>query len=159
MRMDEFGRPLPSPAPDGYRNPSLAADAACIREVDGRKQILLITRKMEPSKGKLALPGGFVDYNEDPEDAALRELSEECGIGGKLSKVICVRGDPARDPRKHVVTIVYLVWAESEPTAGDDAADAAWYDLEETLEMPLDNWAFDHHTVVEMVRDSINESQ
>ena len=144
---------LPPPGPDGYRNPALAADAACIRMVDGRKQILLIVRGMEPSKGRLALPGGFVDYNEDPEDAVLRELKEECGITGELGSVVCVRGDPARDPRKHVVTIVYLVDADEEPIAGDDAAEAAWHDLDGCLEYPLDRWAFDHHEVVRMVRE------
>lgn len=151
--MDRFGRDLPEAAPDGYRNPSLAADAACVRTIDGRKQILLITRAMQPSRGRLALPGGFVDYNEDPEDAAIRELEEECGISGSIIDVVCVRGDPARDPRKHVVTIVYLVNAEGEPTAGDDAAEAAWFGLDECLRLPLEQWAFDHHEVVQMVRD------
>ena len=157
MKMDEFGRDLPEPAPDGYRNPSLAADAACVRTVDGRKQILLITRAMEPSKGRLALPGGFVDYNEDPEDAAIRELLEECGISGTVIDVVCVRGNPERDPRKHVVTIVYLVDAEGEPTAGDDAAEAAWFDLDECLRLPFEQWAFDHHEVVQMVRDKASQ--
>jgi 8-oxo-dGTP diphosphatase len=149
--MDEFGRPLPNPAADGYHNPSLAADSACTRVVDEKLQVLLITRGMEPSKGKLALPGGFVDYNENPEDAAIRELKEECGIVGEVVEVLCVRGDPARDPRKHVVTIVYLVSANAEPIAGDDAADAAWFDLDECLGFPAERWAFDHHEVVSML--------
>jgi len=157
MKMDEFGRPLPEAAPDGYRNPSLAADAACIRTVEDRKQILLITRAMEPSKGRLALPGGFVEYNEDPEDAAIRELKEECGIAGSIVDVVCVRGDPTRDPRKHVVTVVYLVDAEDEPDAGDDAAEAAWFDLDECLHLPLEQWAFDHHEVVLIVRDKVTQ--
>jgi 8-oxo-dGTP diphosphatase len=153
--MDEFARPVPAPGPDGYRNPSLATDAACLRTVDGRQEILLITRAHQPSKGRLALPGGFVDYNEDPENAVLRELHEECGIDGRLGEVVCVRGDPARDPRKHVVTIVYIVHSEQQPTAGDDAATAVWYGLEECLGFADERWAFDHHAVVTIVQEKI----
>ena len=145
--MDRFGRDLPEAAPDGYRNPSLAADAACVRTLEGRKQILLITRAMQPSRGRLALPGGFVDYNEDPEDAAIRELEEECGISGSIIDVVCVRGDPARDPRKHVVTIVYLVNAEGEPTAGDDAADAKFWPIDSILDGEL-QMAGDHQQII-----------
>ena len=69
----------------------------------------MITRGRDPFKGCYAFPGGFVDYGEDPEDACIRELQEECGIKGYKPELICVAGKPDRDPRKHVVSIVYHV--------------------------------------------------
>ena len=69
----------------------------------------MITRGRDPFKGCYAFPGGFVDYGEDPEDACIRELQEECGIKGYQPELICVAGKPDRDPRKHVVSIVYHV--------------------------------------------------
>ena len=86
-------------------------------------EILMITRNLSPGQGLLALPGGFVDYGEDPEDAVLRELVEETGLVGTLNKLLCVRGDPERDPRKHIVSVVYLVDVDRDADlkAGDDA--------------------------------------
>ena len=72
---------------------------------------MLIERGNEPFKGKLAFPGGFVDYGENPEAACLRELKEECSIEGDAESIelIAVAGEPTRDPRKHVVSIFYAV--------------------------------------------------
>lgn len=100
-------------------------------EDDKKKFVLLITRGKDPFKGCYAFPGGFVDYGEDPEDACIRELKEECLIEGKTPELICVAGNPKRDPRKHVVSIVYHVDVDPshEVKAGDDAASVQWYDL------------------------------
>ena len=95
----------------------------------------------------LALPGGFVDSGEDPEVAVLRELKEECGIDGKVVRLLCVKGDPERDPRGHVVSIAYLVAAFDEPTAGDDAASAAWHRISEVEVM-----AGDHMSILEKIK-------
>ena len=73
------------------------------------QHVLLITRGRPPYQGMYAFPGGFVDYGEDPENACLRELKEECCIEGYKPSLICVAGKPDRDPRKHVVSIVYHV--------------------------------------------------
>lgn len=72
-------------------------------------EIILITRKNDPFKGCLAFPGGFVDYNEDPKDACLRELHEECGVPGSHPTLVTVAGNPKRDPRKHIISIVYHI--------------------------------------------------
>jgi 8-oxo-dGTP diphosphatase len=107
-----------------------------------------VTRAREPFKGKLAFPGGFVDYNEDPRDAVLRELAEECGIQAQNPQLVAVRGHPSRDPRQHVCTICYKVDApvHAEPRAGDDAAAANWYSMETLLKSPegRSRLAFDH---------------
>ena len=132
-----------------YRNPALAVDAA-VRRGD---QVLLIQRGNEPWKGAWALPGGFVDYGEDPTDAVLRELEEETGLSGRIIRLLDAKGDPNRDPRKHIVSIVYLIEAEGEPVGGDDAADARFWPIELVLdgELPI---AGDH---MEILRDWLSE--
>ena len=104
---------------DGFRNPSLAVDSICLR--DGGAEVLLIRRGRSPWKGELAFPGGFVDYGEDPEVAALRELLEETGVEGRNPQLYAVKGSPDRDPRKHIVSIFYMIHVdgESEPEAGE----------------------------------------
>ena len=89
--------------------------------------MLLITRKKETFHGKLAFPGGHIDYNEDPVDSCVRELEEECGIkAASTPELVAVRGAADRDPRYHMVSIFYLVKVEenAEIKAGDDAATA-----------------------------------
>jgi 8-oxo-dGTP diphosphatase len=132
-----------------YRNPALAVDAAVRRD----DQVLLIQRGNEPWKGAWALPGGFVDYGEDPTDAVLRELQEETGLSGRIIRLLDAKGDPNRDPRKHIVSIVYLIEAEGEPVGGDDAADARFWPIELVLdgELPI---AGDH---MEILRDWLSE--
>ena len=108
VKMDPFGRPYPK---DEKPVPRTAADCVIVRKnSEGEHEILLITRK-KPGKfqGKHAFPGGHIDYNEDPVQAALRELSEECGIQGCNPELLTVRGAPERDDRYHMISIVYLV--------------------------------------------------
>ena len=112
-----------------YQNPALAVDAA----VRCNDTVLLIQRGNEPWKGAWALPGGFVEYGEDPRDAVLRELEEETGLKGTIIRLLDARGNPERDPRKHIVSIVYLVEAEGEPIGGDDAADARFWPIDVVL--------------------------
>lgn len=127
-----------------WPQPSIAVDAVVIRG----SEVLLINRGKEPWKGMLAFPGGFVDKGEDPEDAVIRELKEECSLEGEVIRILCVRGDPKRDPRGHIVSLAYLVSAEGEPTAGDDAANAAWYQISEIKEM-----AGDHMSILDEVNN------
>ena len=72
-----------------------------------------------------------MDYGENPPAACLRELKEECCVDGVEPELICVAGEPDRDPRKHVISIVYSVMVDpaAQVAAGDDAATATWYDL------------------------------
>ena len=115
---------------NGWLNPALAVDAAVKRS----DSILLIQRKYPPMQGCWGLPGGFVERDEDPLTAVLRELEEETGLIGDNPELLMVMGNPKRDPRKHIVSIVYEVEVEDgEPQAGDDAADARFWPLEEVL--------------------------
>ncbi len=127
-----------------WTQPSLAVDAVAIRG----HEVLLIRRGKEPWKGMLAFPGGFVDLGEDPEVAVIRELKEECGIDGKVVRLLCVNGDPNRDPRGHVISIAYLVSAYDEPIAGDDAASAAWHPISQVEQM-----AGDHMSILDKIKN------
>ena len=129
---------------NGWLNPALAVDAA----VQRGDKILLIQRKFPPMVGYWGLPGGFVERDEDLLVAVLRELEEETNLVGTNPELLMVMCDPSRDPRKHIVSIVYSVTApDGEPVAGDDAADARFWPLQEVLngEVPL---AGDHLQII-----------
>ena len=135
-----------------YRIPSLTTDAIVLRKHkdDNYHDILLVTRGNYPYEGKLAFPGGFVDYGEDPEHGCIRELKEETELDGKDIELLTVRGNPKRDPRRHVVSIFYLVNVDpdSQPKGADDAKDAKFYDLKDIIENKKDELAFDHYGVI-----------
>ena len=129
----------------GWLNPALAADSA-VRRGD---EVLLIQRKYPPMKGAWAFPGGFVDQGENPIDAAVRELKEETGMDGTEPKLLMVMGDADRDPRKHIVSIVYEIQVseDQQPVAGDDAADARFWPISTLLSGEL-KFAGDHLTIL-----------
>lgn len=137
---------------DSYRSPSVAVDAVALRESDSGTEVLLIRRGKDPSKGKWAFPGGFVDYGEDPEDAVIRELEEEAGVDGFEPVALSIHGNPVRDPRKHVIALFYLVEVDpgSVPVAGDDASHAEWRPLGEITDEEV---AGDHMRIIEMLRE------
>jgi 8-oxo-dGTP diphosphatase len=154
--LDKFGRKLPS-RQGGYYVPSLTTDAVVLRpRAEGGHDILMITRGRPPFLGCLAFPGGFVDYNEDPIHGCIRELEEECGIAGTNPRLITVRGDPQRDPRGHMVSIVYRidVAPDAQAKAGDDAATASFYPLTEVLSDPS-RLAFDHYSILQEVAETL----
>lgn len=115
-----------------------------------RLQVLLIERNLEPFQGCWALPGGFVRENEDLYDAALRELAEETGIRDVFLEQVIAVGTPKRDPRGHVVTIVYvaLVSSDRHPlTPSGDARAVQWFDVDPAA--PLPALAFDHADLIQ----------
>ena len=136
-----------------YKSPSLTTDAIVLRKHknDSLHDILLVTRGHDPFKDHLAFPGGFVEYGEEPGKGCLRELKEETNLDGKNLELLTVRGEPNRDPRKHVVSIFYVVEVDenSEPKGGDDAKDATFYDLKDIYNNCKNKIAFDHYGVIE----------
>ncbi|MDD1743015.1 MAG: NUDIX hydrolase [Methanomassiliicoccales archaeon] len=124
----------------GYKNPVLTVDGILME----RGTLLLVRRGREPEKGKLALPGGIVEYGETTEEAVVRELREETGISTKPVRLLGVYSDPARDPRGHFITVAYVLSRESgELKAGDDAADVVFLPISD-----LPHLAFDHDRIV-----------
>ena len=121
-----------------YRNPFPTVDI--IIELDGK--IVLIKRKNPPHGW--ALPGGFVDYGESLEQAALREAREETGLEVTNLKLLGCYSDPSRDSRMHTISAVYYGQASGTPQAADDAADLALFDPC-SLPAPL---CFDHALIV-----------
>lgn len=122
-----------------FRNPFPTVDI--IIEVEGG--IVLIERKNPPHGW--AIPGGFVDYGETVEAAAVREAKEETGLDVRLTGLLGVYSDPSRDPRRHTISTVFVASATGRPVADDDAADAGVF-TEDTLP---DDIAFDHREILE----------
>jgi 8-oxo-dGTP diphosphatase len=120
------------------RTPFLTVDV--IIEVSGG--IILIERRFEPLGW--ALPGGFVEYGETVETAAVREAREEIGLCVSLRELFSVYSDPRRDARQHNVSVVFIGSAEGQPVAGDDAGGAGVF-AEDHLPAPL---AFDHAQIL-----------
>ncbi|WP_136666557.1 NUDIX hydrolase [Flavobacterium sp. H122] len=117
-------------------------------------KILLIKRLKDPFKDCWALPGGFVDENEDLEEAAKRELLEETSINVDTLEQIGAFGKPFRDPRHHTVSIAFYgkVPDETIAIAGDDAKEAYWFSINDLPEL-----AFDHEEIIDKAIQIINK--
>jgi 8-oxo-dGTP diphosphatase len=111
----------------------------------GVLKVLLVKRLIDPFIGQFAIPGGFVLEDEDLEQAAERELREETGVSDVYLEQLYSFGKPDRDPRGRVVTIAYfaLISADRTLKAGTDAAEAAWYPMDD-----LPPLAFDHAMIL-----------
>ncbi len=93
------------------------------------RPIVLIERRYPPYGW--ALPGGFVDVGEAVERAAVREALEETALGVRLTALLGVYSDPARDPRRHTASVVYLAEAHGVPRAQDDAMNVGIFSLDQ----------------------------
>ncbi|HMK47214.1 MAG TPA: NUDIX hydrolase [Methanocella sp.] len=121
-------------------NRPLTVDAVII--YDGK--ILFVRRGHEPFKGRLALPGGFVEANETVEEAITREVREETGLETKIIQLLGVYSDPNRDPRGPMVSICYLLRAAGGTLSA--ASDAVGIELISPDQVP--ELAFDHNKMV-----------
>lgn len=151
-----------------YPLPAVTVDMAIFTIRSKRLQVLLIQRRDDPHKGKWAIPGGFVEVGvghksrgnqgESLEQAADRELLEETSLQRDRDQVFMEQlqtfGTPGRDPRGRVVTVAYYALISPEAyhrvEAGDDAAEAAWYDVED-----LPKLAFDHDKIMAAAIDRV----
>jgi 8-oxo-dGTP diphosphatase len=120
--------------------PSLAVDVV----IKIRGGVVLVKRRNEPYKGRWALPGGFVEYGEKVELAAVREALEETGIEVELQELLGVYSDPGRDPRGHTVSVCFIgKMVGGELRAASDAAEAEIF-----RSIPWQELAFDHAQIL-----------
>jgi 8-oxo-dGTP diphosphatase len=126
------------------KTPYLAVDGV-VRLWEGErfKGIVLVERRYEPLG--YALPGGFVEVGETVEKAVLREVKEETGLDAQIVKLLGVYSEPNRDPRFHVVSVVFVLDAYGEPKGDDDAKKAVVFPIED---LPFDKIVFDHAKIL-----------
>jgi ADP-ribose pyrophosphatase YjhB (NUDIX family) len=123
-----------------YQNPVPTVDIIIELETPG---IILIKRKNYPYGW--ALPGGFVDYGETVEMAAAREAKEETSLELESMRQFGVYSDPARDPRRHTLSIVFIAQGRGMPHAADDAEDLGIF-TKSNLPAPI---VFDHDKILQ----------
>ena len=114
-----------------------------IEDNSKNNSIILIERKNEPFGW--AIPGGFVDYGESVEEAAIREAEEETNLVVELSYLLGVYSDPRRDPRNHTISTVFVAKSNGKPAAGDDAKNLA---IINENSLPT-NLVFDHRKILD----------
>ncbi len=134
-----------------YPRPAVTTDCVIFGTDGDDMKVLLIRRGREPYKDMWAFPGGFLNMDESADDGARRELYEETGLKDVPIHQFYTFTDPGRDPRGRVISIAYYavvpLRAVRSVRGGDDAADAAWFSLDE-----LPPLAFDHE---EMLRKAL----
>jgi len=133
---------------------AVTVDVVILTMSDSRLHVLLVRRGVAPFEGMWAIPGGFKRPTETLDEAAKRELREETGVdGARLLRQFGAYGDPARDPRMNVVTIVYFAVLREVGgiVGGTDAAAAALIPVSDVLSGEIE-LAFDHATIV---RDAV----
>jgi ADP-ribose pyrophosphatase YjhB (NUDIX family) len=123
-----------------YQNPVPTVDIIIV--VESQKGVILIKRKNPPFGW--ALPGGFVDYGESLEKAAVREAKEETNLDVQLVKQFHTYSDPKRDPRHHTISTVYIAKGKGNPQAQDDAISIGFFT---ESDLP-DEIAFDHRSIL-----------
>jgi 8-oxo-dGTP diphosphatase len=136
-----------------YPHPAVTTDVVLFTIDDRRLKLLLIRRGNEPFEGQWALPGGFLEIDEDLKDGALRELNEETGISGIYLEQLRTFGRPGRDPRERVISVAYYALAPCERLtvrAASDAAEASWFPVAD-----LPALAFDHAQIIQAAHERL----
>lgn len=131
-----------------WPRPMVTVDAVVFLLSEGKAKVLLIKRKKEPFRGRWVFPGGFLEMDEELADGAARELAEETGLVGVKLEQMHTFGTCGRDPRGRVISVAFVGTVEPDRAtvkAGDDAAEAAWFDIDRLPEM-----AFDHNEMSNM---------
>ncbi len=133
-----------------YEHPAVTVDCAVfgLDLEESELKVLLVQRKLDPFKGRWALPGGFVGMKEKLDEAARRELAEETGLEDVWLEQLFTFGDPGRDPRERVISVAYFALVRQRDyqlCATTDAAAAAWYPVGKTPSL-----AFDHAHILQM---------
>ncbi len=128
------------------KTPLLAVDGIVeLYDAHDAFQGIVLIERLNPPTG-LALPGGFVDIGETVEHALVREMKEELTLDVRISALLGVYSDPARDARGHTVSIVYICKAFGIPRGGDDAKEAFVYSPDD---LPMEKLVFDHAQILQ----------
>jgi 8-oxo-dGTP diphosphatase len=125
-----------------YKNPTPTVDII-IEMMDRPYRPIILIERLNPPLG-WALPGGFIDYGESAEAAAVREAEEETGLHVRLVEQFQVYSDPNRDPRQHTLSVVFVAAGKGQPEARDDAKDLKIFEL---WQLP-NNLCFDHDRIL-----------
>ncbi len=136
-----------------YPHPAVTTDCVVFGFNGEKLNLLLINRGIEPYKGSWALPGGFMKMDETAEQGALRELQEETGVKDIYIEQLQAFSTIDRDPRERVLTIAFLAFIRQEKyevIAGDDAAKAQWFPIDE-----LPDLAFDHKEIITVAQNKL----
>ncbi len=137
-----------------YPHPAVTTDVVIFTIRGQRLEVLLVQRACDPFKGRWALPGGFIDIDEDLIDAARRELQEETGLSGLYLEQLYTFGKPDRDPRERVISVAYYALVPldrlTEPRAASDAAAVGWFAID-----ALPPLAFDHDQILSMAHERL----
>ncbi|ROR90357.1 NUDIX domain-containing protein [Nocardioides aurantiacus] len=143
-----------------YPRIEVSVDVVALTAVEQVPHVLLVRRGRPPFEGRWALPGGFLEVDEDLAPAAARELHVETGIALHPDELrqVGTYGDPHRDPRRRIVSIAHLAEVATfvHPEPGDGAVHAAWVPVAEMLGDEAEPMAFDH---AEILRDGVLTSR
>ena len=138
-----------------YPRPAVTADCVVFCNDSDGLSVLLIERASEPFKGCWAIPGGFMDMDENAEDCAKRELKEETGLEIGKMRQLGAFTEVNRDPRGRTVSIAYYAVIEKAEVKGsDDAAQARWFPIDS-----IPSLAFDHEKILAMALDEIKKDK
>ena len=125
-----------------YANPTPTVDVILQRD----SKVLMVRRRKDPFKDRLALPGGFVNEGETVEEAMKREAIEETSLEVEPVEILGVYSDPKRDPRKHILSVVFIgIIVGGSEKAGDDAASIEWVKISDIQQQQI---AFDHAQIL-----------
>lgn len=136
-----------------YPHPAVTTDIVIFTVKDGELNLLLIQRAEDPFKGCWAMPGGFLQMDEDLDRCAARELEEETGLKNVYLEQLYTFGTVARDPRERVISVAYYALIPSDCVtlkAGSDAAAARWFPLSD-----LPDLAFDHADMLGVAQERL----
>ena len=136
-----------------HPHPAVTTDIVLFTIREERLQLLLIRRRNPPFQGGWALPGGFLDMNEDLADCAKRELEEETGIKNVYLEQLYTFGKHDRDSRERVISVAYYALIPSDRVTlkpASDATDASWFAYDELPEL-----AFDHREIAEKAHERL----
>ncbi len=123
------------------KSPKIAVDSLIVK---GNK-IVLLNRAIEPFKGMLDFPGGFVEYGETVEHAVVREAEEETGLKVKIKEILGVYSEKSRDPRFHALTIAFIAEHIGGKLKGSFEGEPKWYDLDK---INFKDLGFDHAKIL-----------